>query len=310
MRWLFFISVVFTCCEVFGQGSKFEATLNRESILIGEQLELSLRLSASAADSMRLPQFSDTLIKQVEIVSASNVDTTFEGSNLSVKVLTQNLTLTSFDSGYHAVAPLKSMVNGQIVESNPFLISVETVPIDTAKGIYDIRGVAQVPFSWMEWFKENWFWFAIVAAVLLIIVVFVIWFQRKPKKVIEEPKIPVRPAHEIALERLNILEGKNLWQSGKTKAFYSELTDILREYIEERFQIPAMEQTSDEIIRSMKHNPSFSSALIEKTHQVLFLADLVKFAKENPVGSENDQNLALVRTFITDTIPIEIKVNG
>jgi hypothetical protein len=285
----------------FAQGSRFEAKLDREAILIGEQLELTLRLEAAAADSLELPMLEDTIITEVEIVSASKVDTTFEGSNLSVKVLTQKLTLTSFDSGYYAIAPLHASVNGQPVESNPFLISVQTVPIDTAKGIYDIRGVAQVPFSFTEWLKENWQWIGLAVAVLAIIVVLTWWYAKRPTPVVEEEKIPARPAHEIAFERLDKLDSEQLWQGGKIKEFYSELTDVLREYIELRFNIPALEQTTDEIIQSMRRSPNFSAELVEKTNQVLFLADLVKFAKEKPIGSENDHNMKLVRNFIDET---------
>ena len=285
----------------YSQGSKFQAAIDKEEILIGEQMRLSLRLETAAADSVSLPIFEDTLITEVEILSVGKVDTTYEGANLGLKVLTQNLLLTSFDSGYFAIAPLEASVNGNLIESNLFLISVQTVPVDTAKGIYDIRGVAQVPFSFTEWLKENWPWIAIAIAILAIIIGFTWWYAKRPKPVVEEKIVPKRPAHEIALERLTKLESEQLWQAGKIKQFYSELTDILREYIELRFHIPALEQTTDEIIQSMKRSPNFSIDLIEKTNQVLFLADLVKFAKEKPVGSENEQNLSLVRNFIEET---------
>ncbi|MDC1222192.1 BatD family protein [Salibacteraceae bacterium] len=314
MKRLIFISLLFSLTlNAFSQGSKFQVKLDKEEILIGEQIQLSLRLEAAAADSLALPIFDDTLINEIEILSTGKVDTSFEGSNLSLKVFTQNLKLTSFDSGYFAIAPLIAEVNGSPVESNPFLISVQTVPIDTAKGIYDIRGAAQVPFSFTEWLKENWPWIAIATTLLAIIIGITYWYAKRPKPSVEEKVEPTRPAHEIAFERLTKLEGDQLWQAGKTKEFYSELTDILREYIELRFHIPALEQTTDEIIQSMRRSPNFSVELIEKTNQVLFLADLVKFAKEKPIGSENEQNMLLVRNFIDETKRTEqqpTKTNG
>lgn len=302
MKWFLIISIVISATlDLFSQGNKFQAKLDREEILIGEQMHLTLRLEAAAADSLVLPVFDDTLVSEVEILATGKVDTTFEGANLGLKVLTQNLTLTSFDSGYYAIAPLTAYANGNPVESNPFLISVQTVPVDTAKGIYDIRGVAQVPFSITEWLKENWPWIALATALLAIIIGITYWYAKRPIPAVEEKKVPVRPAHEIAFERLTKLEEEQLWQAGKIKAFYSELTDILREFIELRFHIPALEQTTDEIIQSMRRSPNFSVDLIGKSNQVLFIADLVKFAKEKPVGSENKQNMLLVRNFIEET---------
>ncbi len=314
MKRLIIISLLFSLTlNAFSQGSKFQVKLDKEEILIGEQIQLSLRLEAAAADSITLPILNDTLINEIEILSTGKVDTSFEGSNLSLKVLTQNWKLTSFDSGYFAIAPLIAKVNGSPVESNPFLISVQTLPIDTAKGIYDIRGVAEVPFSFTEWLKENWPWIAIATILLAIIIGITYWYAKRPAPAVEEKVEPTRPAHEIAFERLTKLEGDQLWQAGKTKKFYSELTDILREYIELRFHIPALEQTTDEIIQSMRRSPNFSVELIEKTNQVLFLADLVKFAKEKPTGPENKQNMLLVRNFIGETKRTEqqsTKTNG
>src|SRR5690606_8174161 len=94
-----------------------------------------------------------------------------------------------------------------------------------------------------------------------------------------KPTAPPRPPHELALEQLALLSAQKLWQNGKTKAYYSELTNILREYIEARFGVTAMEQTTEEIIMAMKRLPDFDTEKINAIRRVLFLADLVKFAK-------------------------------
>ncbi|MEZ4722499.1 MAG: hypothetical protein R2813_11560 [Flavobacteriales bacterium] len=302
MRVLLHISFLLIQAQmIFAQGQSFRATLDREAILIGEQVNLKLELRTQASDTASLPFIQDTLIKEVEVVSASKIDTAFEGNDLSQRVLSQNLTLTSFDSGYFAIAPLQAIVNGNVVESNPFLISVQTVPVDTAKGIYDIRGVSEVPFSLTEWLKEYWYWIVGPLVFLAILTYLMLMWSKKPvQQIIEKPK-PKRPLHEIALERLDELEQKKLWQASKTKEYYSELTDILREYIELRFSIPALEQTTDEIMTSMKRLPEFTPEQLDKTKRLLFLADLVKFAKESPVGSENDMHLQNARDFVIGT---------
>jgi hypothetical protein len=283
------------------QSGPLNVSIEGQKILIGEQMNMRVELRSHVADTVLFPTFADTLIKEIEILSQSKIDTAFEGSDLSLKVLRQTLVLTSFDSGYYAIAPIKATVNGDTMESNPFLISVETIPIDTAKGIYDIRGIAQAPFSLLEWLQENWWWMLVLIFAITLAFVIFIWWNKRPELTPVEKIIPARPAHEIALERLQKLEAEKMWQADKIKEYYSELTDILREYIELRFQVPALEQTTDEIMTSLKRLPDLSQSQLEKIKRLLFLADLVKFAKEKPVGAENDLYLNHTREFINDT---------
>lgn len=293
---LFFIVVVSNAQE-----QAFRVDLDKDNILIGDQIQMMVTLKCHSADSVDFPVIGDTLITEIEVLSKSKIDTSYTGDQLNQKVLTQKLVLTSFDSGYYAIAPLLASIKGEIIESNPFLISVQTVSIDTAKGIYDIRGIADVPFSLKEWLKEFWPWIVFPLLVLAALIYIILRWSKKPTpKALPKPVL-ARPIHELALERLDKLEADQLWQSGNIKGFYSELTDILREYIEQRFNIPALEQTTDEIIASMRRLTDFSVDQIDRTRRLLFLSDLVKFAKEKPLGSENDTNLGLVRTFILDT---------
>jgi hypothetical protein len=286
---------------ISAQEQSFRVDIDRENIVIGEQVRMTITLKCHAADSTVFPLIGDTLIREIEVVSKSKIDTAFSGDQLDQKILSQNIVLTSFDSGYYAIAPLVAHINDEMVESNPFLISVQTIAIDTAKGIYDIRGIADVPFSLKEWLKEYWPWIVFPLIALAAILYFIlIWSKRPTLKSEPKPKV-IRPFHEIALERLDKLEQEKLWQSGQIKLFYIELSDILREYIEHRFNIPAMEQTTDEIITSMRRSPDFSHEQIDKTRRLLFLSDLVKFAKEKPVGSENEMNIAMVRAFIIES---------
>ncbi|GAB5538415.1 MAG: hypothetical protein Salg2KO_05180 [Salibacteraceae bacterium] len=291
------------------QEDYFRVSLSKEQILIGEQTTVSIEIGAHAADTVDMPTWKDTLIKEIEIIRQSKVDTTFTGEHLEQRVLRQNLTVTGFDSGYYAIAPLVAHINNEPIESNPFLISVSPVPIDTAKGIYDIRGIAQVPFSLSDWLRENWTWISAILLGILVIGAFVYWYYNRPTADPVVKEAPIRPAHEIALERLNELRSKQLWQKGDTKEYYSELTDILREYIELRFHIPALEQTSEEIIQSMRRSPDFDDEIVASTRRVLFLADLVKFAKEKPIGAENDTNLDRVEEFIRNSAHVKEEVD-
>lgn len=289
----------------WAQERSLDISLDRKEILLGEQSTMVITMKALATDSAALPVIGDTLVKEVEVLSRTKVDTNYTGDESTQLVLTQEYVLTSFDSGHHVIKPLTGAINGDSIQSNPFLISVMTVPIDTAKGIYDIRGIAAAPFSLTEWLMENWYWFAIGIVLTAIIVIVALQLSKEKKRPVVVKKTPKRPPHEIALERLGKLEESGLWQQGKIKLYYVELTEILREYIEHRFHFPALEQTTDEIIQSMRHTPGFSTDQIDQIKRLLFLSDLVKFAKENPVGAENEANFRLVKEFILTTKPQE-----
>jgi len=285
-------------------------TTDRNQIVIGEQLHMQMVMTSRATDTVLFPQVGDTLVKEVEIVSRSPIDTAFS-DDLSQRVLKQEFVLTSFDSGYFPIPPRAAVVNGDTLLSNPFLVAVQTVKVDTAQKIYDIRGVAEAPFSLVEWLRENWYWIAGALVFLALLTWFMLWWS-KPKAPRAEPevRVPAKAPDEQALERLDALAAQKLWQANKVKEYYSELTDILREYIEARFAFPALEQTSDEIILSMKHLPDFQPAQVDQVKRLLFLADLVKFAKEKPMGSENEHHFEVVKRFVLDTKEQTTPENG
>ena len=309
MRLLFIISFIVAQAIGFGQERSLTIGTDKESILIGEQMEFKVTLKGASGDTMLLPLIEDTIITEIEVINRSKVDTAFEGAQLEQRILSQTYTITSFDSGYFPITPRVALINGEEIESNPLLIAVQTIEIDTSKGIIDIMEIEDVPFSFKEWFQENWTWIAISLVALAIITFIALKLSKQKPKEAPEIVIPERPAHEIAFERLEKLKEEKLWQAGKIKEYYSELSDILREYIEFRLMLPAMEQTTDEIISGLRHNPDLSAASVSKVKKLLFLSDLVKFAKENPVGNENELNFSIVEDFIKETIPASKQEN-
>jgi hypothetical protein len=282
------------------QERSLEVSLEREEILIGEQIGLNITLKAATPDTVVFPTVGEAIGEHIEVLQRSKIDTQFVGDQLEQRVLTQALTITSFDSGYFAQAPLQGSINGDSVASNPFLLTVQTVPIDTAKGIADIKDIQDVPFAWKEWFEQNWPWMALGLAIIAAIIGLIYYLRNLPQTPAPtvEPVVPVRPADEIALEALAALKDKKYWQQGEIKRFYIELSNILRAFLEGHFHIPAMEQTSDEIMRSVQHQADISKEQQQALRQLLFLADLVKFAKEKPIGSENERNLTVVEDFV------------
>lgn len=278
-----------------------ELNQSTKKILIGEQLTVDYALKVNASDSVKLPLFTDTLRKEVEIVNASKVDTSFDENDVSIKLFKQTLTLTSFDSGYHAVKPIQFFVNNQLVESQPFLVEVHTVQL-TQQELKDIKSPFEAELTLLDYLKLYWMYILGGLAVVGVIAL-IIWYlktREKPiiEQIIQKPQIP---PHVIALEKLTELQKKKLWQSGDLKGYYSSLTTIIREYIELRYNILALEQTTSEILSDLSQKQEIANDLKEKLKELLLLADLVKFAKMKTLAEENEKLFAYAKLFIEET---------
>ncbi|MCW3071495.1 MAG: hypothetical protein JWO44_1385 [Bacteroidetes bacterium] len=290
------------------QEIKATAKLDSSSIVIGQQvkLELSIQYRADKGKHIRVkfPQITDTIRKEVEVVSQSKVDTIISKNDPFLFTQVKTLYITSFDSGYWALPPFKFDVSTDTagILTEPLLLQVGTVAVDTTQAIRGIKAPYEETYTWVDWLKDHMYivYGSLVAILAIIIILIIIRRMRKvkpPMVIVEAPKIP---AHIIALEKLEKLKQQKLWQEGKLKGYYSSLTDILREYIENRFKIQAMEQTTEEIIFGFR-NAAVDEESKRKLKQVLMLADLVKFAKEQPLADENEASMNNVSDFINGT---------
>ena len=280
---------------------KVNAVIDSSKIRIGEQTKLDLYVTydANASKNLRIdwPSFEDTITGKVEIVSRTPIDSTIpDKSNPSIIQQHQQYIVTAFDSGYFAIPPFKFVVNGDTV--NPVLtealfLEVNTVPTDTTDAtVKDIKPPFNEPFDW-KWYLPMVYWSA--AAILVVaLIVFVIMklTKKKPEQLIE--KKPDIPPHIIALEQLEKVKLEAVWKEGKTKEYYSAISDSVRLYIEGRFGIQALELTTDEIVRAFK-SQVVDSLSKEKLQQMLVLSDFVKFAKVLPI--EQEHALALQNAF-------------
>ena len=291
------------CCSTaaFAQQPTITSKLDTNTILIGAQAKLKISVHHPAGVRLMWPVLSDTLGK-LEIVEASKIDTAFSSINNDT-VKSQVLKITAFDSGFYVVPPIsffytvKGDTTKKILETEAMLLTVKTVPVDTSQAIKEIKGPLDVPLTWRDFLPY------IIGIILLAGIIFLIWyFIKNRKKKTAEPvrKIPSRPAHEIALEELEKLAAEKLWQQGNFKQYHIRLSDIIRLYIEHRFAIGAMEMTSDEILAAYRPQQGTEQSS-EKLNQLLKLADLVKFAKLQPIASENEMSLTNAREFVMIT---------
>lgn len=171
------------------------------------------------------------------------------------------------------------------------LLTVNTVPVDTSAAIKDIKEIYEVPYRWQDWLRDNWPWLAGTAAVAAAIIGVIIWLRRRKPKTRVEPVLPVKPLHVRVLEALDEVERRKLWQQGQVKEHHSAVTDILRGYIEERYQVPALESTTDDLLGILRTS-SMTTSQREQLANLLRMADMVKFAKWTPLPAENEHVLA------------------
>jgi hypothetical protein len=300
---LFFLTFI----SVFSQDSfvKATASIDTNHVLIGDQIKLLLKVNYPNDVKLTFPSFKDS-IGRLLIIKESKIDTIKDEKGIS---LSQKLTLTSFDSGSYELPPLRFDFNKsgdtlqQSVYTNASYVKFFSVPIDTSKPIKDIKPPLDLPFSIWDYI---WYILGFVGFIVLGLGLFYLLYQRKPKlKEIQrfDPKIP---AHIQALSDLEKLESEKLWQAGMVKEYHTRLTDILRFYLERRFEFPAMESTSAEIMNSIQEIISGVSVL-QNLQYILETADLVKFAKSLPLPDENARVMYLAKNIIESTIPIEIE---
>ncbi|KAA5532358.1 hypothetical protein F0919_16320 [Taibaiella lutea] len=270
------------------QSPSVKAFTDERKIVIGDQVRLFLEVKPdSKSDKIRWAQMPDS-IHGLEIVEKGKIDTVISGNTFSLK---QRLLVTGFDSGKYYIPAFRFQVtsNGRTQElfTDSIPIEVQTVAVDTTKAFKPIKEIEEVKFSIWE------YWMQILAGLILIgFIVFLIFYFVKNKKTAIPSKItkaPPEKAHEKALRLLNELKGKQYMQQGRSKEYFTEISDIIRTYLEERFSITAMEQTTDELLSLLKKQTD-SKAELRKVRPELKLilrtSDLAKFAKANPLPDE------------------------
>lgn len=297
---LFFTLAVFlaTGQRVAAQRSIIEASIDSAAILIGEQTMIRLTVTTDKDRQVVIPLPQDTLMMGVELLGATLPDSSIVDGKLVIK---QNLLITSFDSALYLLPPFRVIDRSDTVYSNRVALKVSTLPVDVSKPdqFYDIKPVWAPPFFLSDYYP---FIFGVLFALLFVCIVGYIVQRIKQKKSLipfkkPEPKLP---PHEQAIRELDEIKQQKLWQQGRNKEYYTQVTDVLRKYIEERFGISAMEMTSGEILEMLRAEEE-AKPVFDNLKQVLELADFVKFAKLHPLPEENQRSMANAYLFVERT---------
>ncbi|NCA84471.1 MAG: hypothetical protein EOM83_02740 [Clostridia bacterium] len=277
------------------------ASLDTNSMLIGDQIGFNLQLQLPQNMPFRWPLFADTLTGEIEIVNRGAIDTTRLDNGMLL--ISQKLTITAFDSGYYVVPPISFAIGAAMdsaVETEPFLLNVFSVAVDTTQTIKPIKGPIEAPLTFAELLP----WILLVLAVLLITAALFYYYKKRKKKqpvVLARPK-PKVPPHRWALDELEKLRNEKLWQKDLVKHYHSRLSDIIRQYLDDQFAIMAPEMTTPEIMQAA-YKIKLSDKNLRALQQILEMADLVKFAKYKPAPDEHNRSMTQAVDFVKDTSP-------
>lgn len=288
-----------TAPAVKAQVVTVEASIDSLQIFIGEQTKLHIEVSMDSNQRAIFPQFQDTLMRGIEVLEIAKPDTQYL-NNKQRLLIKQEYTITSFDSALYYISPLPVLVDDKEYLSNPLALKVYSVPVDTENPdqFYGPKDVMKPPFAWEDW--RGLIAMSFLAIPLLGLLIYLIIRIRDNKPIIRRVKVePKLPPHVQAMNEIERVKSEKVWQKEDPKIYYTELTDIIRTYISDRFGFNALELTSSEIIERLteiKEKEDISDL------KILFqTADLVKFAKHNPLINEHDANLINAIEFINET---------
>ena len=289
------------------------ASSDSTMLMIGDQTAMHLEVTKEPAEQVTMPVFGEQLQDGIEIVKASKIDTTtLPDGRVQMK---QELILTSFKDSLFSVEPI-AVASGEDTfwTESMALNVVQPFEIDSAMAITDIKDIEKAPIWW--WGIIRWI-LSVLGLVLLVGLCFWLWRKLDGKFIKKEdapePEV-LRPADEVALEKLDEIKAQKIWKDGKVKEYQTELTDVVREYISRRFDVQSTEKTSDETLRELKPilvngglingDASLNGGgkeLYEKLRKMLQIADLVKFAKWHTTPDENESALSTAYEFVQST---------
>ena len=291
-------------CLTSGQDAKplieVKSEVDTALITIGDRITYTITIDHIAGMRVEQPGAGVNL-GQFEIKDYKIYDPEKKGDH---GILKYEYVISVFDTGSFTIPafpiayfPEDSVSNYKIIEASPIPIYVESVIQDEAREMRDIKPPLAIPFSYT-------FIISIIAGGLLLAILIylaiIFYKKRKKKGYLLKPPAPPRPAHEIALDALEKLLLKNLIEQGEIKHFYSEVSEIMRRYIENRFFINALEETSREILQDMQ-NEDVAVEQYEILQNFLHQSDFVKFAKYLPSSDENEAIINWARDFILST---------
>ena len=303
---MFLLSVIISASK--GQEVSVTTAFDTSRIFIGDQINFTVTVDQPSEVSVTLPFFKDSLCKNIEILAGPIVDSSLSQDG-RIKILEKYL-ITSFDSGFYQIPPVFAEMKSEnglkrfySDYSQLEVIRVSITPVDTTAKIFDIIEPYRAPVTIGEILP--WLLLLILCGIIIYAIVKYLPRLKRVKTGIEKIIDP-DPAHVIAFRELEKLKEDQLWQKGEIKNYYTRLTEILRLYLEKRFNVFSLELTTNETLDALIKTGFKKQDSYHILRSVLVGADLIKFAKYNPEPAENEEHFQNSWNFVEATKEKEV----
>lgn len=307
-KWLLHILFLFLFVSFFGQTASLVSDVNK--IEIGDQVGISLRFTFDASIDPQEIIYPDikagkALSDTIEIITAKDpkIEATTDNQNIPLFIWQQEFVIGIYAGGKIEVGPFSAIYDGDTITSNVTTIQVGVPQLEEDKGFVGIKDISTDPYTFWEklmlWIKEHWLLLLIIGLIILGSILLAIYMRRKPEQ--KTAKVPAIPLPIQWMRQLEEIERQQLWQSGKHKLYYIEVTGVIRKFIEYKYNIKALEQTSHEIISSLRLS-GIDATMMNRIQNLFALSDLIKFAKSLPTPKENEEAMSIAKSILSAEI--------
>lgn len=297
---LLLLLTVFVHSNLWAQKITVNARLDSTVIWIGNQAHLTFEISQQPKQKVSMPLFTDSIVGGLDLVEQVKIDTLkSQDGHIVVK---QHYLVTAFKDSLLYIPPFPFVLNGDTVWSKSLSLKVvQPFKIDTTSNkIADIKPVFSPKFNWINLLLIILLVLAIHGLIILLLVIYKRYFKKMPVLDSKAMKL-LLPPYVVALSQLDKIKQEKPWQQGRSKEYHTELTDVVREYIERVFNINSMEMTSEEILEQLRDLRMEQKTAYSGLRQILQLADLVKFAKWDATTDEHELSLLNAYLFVNQT---------
>lgn len=300
---LFSLLMFFSCLISFEAKAQIKAEIDTANIKIGEPIHYRISIPIQPNQRISLPELKDTLSFHVEILD-QKIDTVFENER---KVLVQELTLTSFDSGEFLIRSLPIVIDSDTILSNSFTIKVEEVELnpEDMEG-FPIKPIMGEEYTWKDYWDKYWMYFVAAILIFLVLLVLTILFLRNKKRS-DEKSYTIKTPYEEAVDALKNLDKKKYLDKNLVNPYYSELSYLLRRYLGRVYHFSSLELLSDDLVDHFKKSDQLTSEDVQKLKEFLFDSDLVKFAKAIPEKEKHEYYRNWVANLVEKIKPLELE---
>ena len=283
----------------FAQNISVSASTDTTDYLVGDYVHYNIQVAYKKGTQVQQPILNDSL-SGAELIK---VEQPLQSENGNKENVIYRFVLSKYDSGGVTIPPipikykLAGQNNWQTITTNDVQFTVHTMQVSTRLDIKDVKQPIRIPLDW----KIILLWILIIGLVIAAAIYFYRKYKKKHEGIVEKKVVKI-PAHLKALSALRELESENLWQKGMIKEYHSRITEIIRKYFDERFNLHAMELTTNEVMDLLR-TKNEAQVIFDITNDFLNNADLVKFAKFQPMSSINEEMMKQAFSIVNKTVP-------